>query len=543
MDTSIESMVGLPRAQVGPRTHGALAPTDARAVAVVALLLGVAGDALLRDGPPGAAFPLWIAALVLNLRALVNRSGRPLTREAGLWLAAAVVFALGIAWRDSEALIGLDLLATASALGMAAVVLGRPEAGLLAPRLQDTLVVAVRVVASVAGGAISLVLRELHLEHARDRISARGTPILRSIAIAAVLLLVFGSLLRGADPIFASFVALPNIDPGIVMSHIVLTGFLAWITAGWARASLVPTTETADETVPFQFAPRDAMTALGTLDVLFAAFVLAQLGWLFGGDAYLRARTGLTAAEYARRGFFEMVWVVALAVPILVATRSRLTDEIGARRRHTAFALPLVALLGAIILSAAFRLKLYVDYYGLTTDRLYAVALMAWLAIVIVWLVATVLRDHGRAFVAGAVLSGLAMLGVLNLSDPDRIVARVNVARAASVARTGSGAPALDLRHLAGLRGGAVPIAVREVLRPSTVQLDSVAQSTDVAARCDAASELLRRWGPSSRLARQDVAGAWRWWNADNVGALRVVSERAAELERVASTGCRRHTN
>jgi hypothetical protein len=543
MDTSVESMAGLPRARVEPRTRGVLAPPDARAVAVVALLLGVAGDALLRDGPPGAAFSLWIAALVLNLRALVNRSGRPLPREAGLWLATAVLFALGIAWRDSEGLVALNLLATACSLGMAAVVLSRPRAGLLAPRLQDTLAAGVRVVASVAGGAISIVLRELHLEHARDRIGARSTPVLRSVAIAAVLLLVFGSLLRGADPIFASFVALPSIDPGIVISHVVLTGFFAWITAGWARASLVPATETATEAVPFRFASRDAMTALGTLDVLFAAFVLAQLGWLFGGDAYLRARTGLTAAEYARRGFFEMVWVVALAVPILVATRSRLTDGIDARRRHTAFALPLVVLLGAIILSAAFRLKLYVDYYGLTTDRLYALALMVWLAIVIAWLVATVLRDRGRAFVAGAVLSGLGMLAVLNVSDPDRIVARVNVARATSVAGTGSGKPALDLRHLAGLRGGAVPIAVSEVLRPATVQLDSVAQSADAAARCDAASELLRRWGPASPLARKDVAGAWRWWNADNGLALRVVSERAAELERVASTGCRRHSN
>ena len=109
--------------------------------------------------------------------------------------------------------------------------------------------------------------------------------------------------------------------------------------------------------------------------------MLTQLGWFFGGERFLRATTGLTAAEYARRGFFQMVWVVALVVPLL------LVDARGAARRSArspgdtrCSRFPIVGLLGAIIVSAALRMRLYVHYYGLTTDRLYTLVFMGWLA-------------------------------------------------------------------------------------------------------------------------------------------------------------------
>lgn len=516
-----------------------LGTAAARTILVTAFLVGLAGDALLRDGPLGAAFPLWIAVLALNLGSLLQRAESPPSREAAIWLATAVLFAAGTAWRNDDALVAFDVLATGFALGMAAVSLSRPSAGLLASPIRETILAAARVVGSVALGAVTLVFRESHIEEAFAPRGTRGR-IARPVIVAAVLLVTFGALLRGADPIFASFVTLPPIEADVVFSHIVLTGFLAWITAGWARACLAPHTEPVPTVAQnFRLAPRDAFTALGTLDVLFAAFIAAQLGWLFGGDAYLRARTGLTVADYARRGFFQMVWVVALVVPILVVTRTLLPQDRAARRRHTAFALPLIALVGAIVISAVLRLRLYVQYYGLTTDRLYALAFMGWLVIVILWLGATVLRDAGRTFAAGAVVSGLAALAILNAVDPDAIVARVNVHRVATIGAASAETPTLDLRHLATLRGGAVPIAVGEVQRPSRLPAGSKARTAEDAERCDASRALLRQWGPESRLARRsEEIGAWRSWNAGDAAAMRVVTANAGALRAVAHAAC-----
>ncbi len=516
-----------------------LSPATARAILVDALLIALAGDALLRDGPLGAAFPLWIALLALNVRPLLQRADTDPTREANAWFGAAVLFALGTAWRNDDPLRGFDVLATGFSLGMAALSVAQPRAGLLGSRLRDTIVAYARVVASVATGAPRLVFRDAQLEEAFAPRGGRA-PIIRPVLVAATLLVFFGALLSGADPIFASFVSLPTIDVGVALSHVVLVGFVAWITAGWVRACLLSSPDVdADAPARFQLAPRDAYVALGTLDVLFAAFVAVQIGWLFGGEAYLRARTGLTVADYARRGFFQMVWVVALVVPILVITRTALPQDRTIRRRHTAFALPLIALLGAIVLSALFRLKLYAHFYGLTIDRFYALAFMAWLVVVVAWLAATVLRDWHRPFAAGAIVSALVMLATLNAIDPDTIVARVNVARAERIGAATADAPTLDVRHLATLGGGAVPIAVRAVRDPSPLPAGSAARVADDAQRCAAVHVLLKRWGPSSRLAqRQANVAAWRSWNAADAAALRTVAANAAALRSVAHQTC-----
>src|ERR1700694_2020469 len=159
-----------------------------------------------------------------------------------------------------------------------------------------------------------------------------------------------------------------------------------------------------------------------------------------------------------------MVWVVVLVIPLLVGMRVALRPGRSLARRHTALALPLIALLGAIVFSATMRMRLYVHYYGLTTDRFYPLVFMGWLAVVLLWLTVTVLRDRGRPFIAGVVLTGLATLAALNLAAPDAIIARVNVARAAEM--TPRTQPALDLYHLASLSGEAVSLAIAATLAP-----------------------------------------------------------------------------
>jgi hypothetical protein len=59
-------------------------------------------------------------------------------------------------------------------------------------------------------------------------------------------------------------------------------------------------------------------TALGALDLLFLLFVAVQARWLFGGARTVAETTGLTIAEYARRGFFELVTAAALVLPLLL---------------------------------------------------------------------------------------------------------------------------------------------------------------------------------------------------------------------------------
>jgi hypothetical protein len=514
--------------------------STARAILGTALLLGVAGDALLREFSVGPGFGLWIAILALSLVSLLWRAERSVSNESVAWLTAAIVFASAFAWRNSDFLLFLDFAATAFCLGMAALASSEPHAALFARRLRDTVAAGTRVVRGVAGGIFPLAMRELFAAGDAKRLGGRSRPLIRAAIISTVLLLVFGALLRGADPIFASLIALPDIDVGTVVSHIALIAFVAWIVGGWSRTAVVaraPSRTPALE-LPFQFGALDITTALGTLNVLFAAFVLTQLGWFFGGEQFLRERTGLTAATYARQGFFQLVWVVTLVLPLLVATRAALAPGRALARRHTLLSLPLIALLGAIVVSATLRMKMYVHYYGLTTDRLYPLVFMAWLAIVLVWLALTVLRDWGRPFVAGVAISGLAVLALLNVSDPDAFVAGVNISRATRVSAAAQ--PSLDLAHLAHLDGRAVELATMATLAPPLGAEGGVLRAADDEQRCTAARRLVTRWGPiSERRVRQTGDAAWRVWNADDLAATRVVGAHFNELLQVQHATCK----
>ena len=502
-----------------------------------ALIAGIAADLLVRDGPIGAGFPIWIVIAGLALISLSWRAHRDVPTESAAWLLVALVSACGLAWRDSGMLQFLDVLATGGALGMAAIALGHPRAALLAERFRDTLWAGMASIRVIASGIFPNLAHAIHDAKAKSSWESQTRRTIRSGLIAISVLVVFGSLLRSADPIFASLVQIPEFNLGIILSHVFVAGWFAWLLGGWANAALGSTVASAraPHRLPLTLSMQDLSASLGVLNVLFAAFMVGQLGWLFGGESFLRARTGLTAAEYARHGFFEMVWVVALVVPLLVFSRAALAPTRDSARRHTVLSLPLLALVVGIIVSAAGRMQLYVHFYGLTVDRFYPLVFMAWLIAVLAWLALTVLRNRGRSFAGGVAISAFAVLVALNVAAPDAIVARFNANRA----HPGHEAIGADLRHMSELSGDAVETVLGVVLASPRVSGGAQAHVDEARSRCDAARNLLRRWGPLSRAAERSAEdAAWRTWNYGAQRALRAVSVHDVALLKVRASAC-----
>ncbi|HXT18452.1 MAG TPA: DUF4173 domain-containing protein [Gemmatimonadaceae bacterium] len=504
-----------------------LRPGTQRAVLFTAGLLGVAGDSLLRDGPTGIGLPLWVGVFGLNAVSLAWKENRAIGREAAAWLMSAFAFSAALAWRNGDALQFFDFAATLACLALAAIALSSPTGAVWTRQVRTLVMAAINVARTALWGFAPLLLgiRSTEPEHASRRAGTWHT-IARSAALGIVVLAIFGALLRGADPIFASIVSLPDFDLALTASHVIVSVFFAWLVAGWARGALREPRLGSEAPLPIpQLGSPEITTVLGALNVLFAAYVATQIAWFFGGENFLRAHTGLTAAAYARSGFFQMVTVVALVVPLLLSTRSLLRPEPALARRHTALSLPLLALVAAMVVSAALRMKLYVQFYGLTIDRFYPLVFMGWASVVLVAIACTVLRDRG-GFVPALLMSGFAVLAALNFADPDAIVARVNVDRAARL-----GADKLDVPHLAQLRGTAVPLALSIVL--------DEARQTPAKDRCIAARMLLARWSrhPAPSL-RATGDASWRLWNADDVMAMRSVSAKAHALRDVAHRSC-----
>ncbi|HEX6964280.1 MAG TPA: DUF4173 domain-containing protein, partial [Gemmatimonadaceae bacterium] len=410
-----------------------------------------------------------------------------------------------------------------------------PVRALALARVRDLIRAAFGTGVEVATGVVPLVMRDAEL-HTALRPSNTGSArrLGRALAITVPILLVFTLLLADADPLFGSFFTFPNIDVGVVLSHIVVAGFFAWVVAGWLRRSLLtqPAASVTPATpLPLTLSATDVTLALGALTVLFAAFVAVQIGWLFGGEALVRRTTGLSYADYARRGFFELTCVAALLLPVLLGAQALIpASDSRTLRFFRRLAVPLVVLLGAIMVSAFARMKLYVHYYGMSTDRLYATAFMIWLAIVFVWLALTVLRSRPRTFAAGFVISGFVVLFTLNVLNPDALVARANLARDdaqhAAAGAQHAGAAGSDLRYVASLGGDAIPMLVSALTAPGAAA--GAAESGD---RCAAARIVLHRW---TGERRERMSGDWTRWNLARSRATRAVHSHEAELRQLA---------
>jgi Domain of unknown function (DUF4153) len=527
-----------------------------------AVLLGLCGDLLLRAGPWGINAPLWILLLVVGVAVLARLGRLPLLGEARWLTLAAVVFAAGIAWRASPVMIAVNILAVLLMLGLAGhrARVGWPRIG----GLLDYVIAYVSSIFHAMGGVLILTFVDVRWQEVPRTGSTRIVlAVLRGLLIAIPLLLLFGALFMAADAVFSGLVSnVFAINVQEVVAHIFWIGLWTWITAGFLRqvlfctigtegtagvgnwltegspateaaraadaesAAVDATSESGAVAVAEASAPTpplapstpprvdgragllgsvELVVVLGLLDLLFLSFVLVQFRYLFGGAELVEVSPTLTYAEYARRGFFELVWVAALLLPIMLtidwlAKLDRPRDV----RLYRALAGALVVLLFVVIASALFRMSLYTQEFGLTELRLYTTAFMGWISLVAIWYLATVLRERRSRFMFGAFVAGMLVAVVLNVVNPDDLIVRTNAARADASSR-------FDGDYTSQLSADSVPRLIEALPR-----MPQQEQRT-------AANRLLRRWRPPESVD-------WRTWNYGRWRAWEAVGANEAEL-------------
>ena len=166
---------------------------------------------------------------------------------------------------------------------------------------------------------------------------------------------------------------------------------------------------------------------LAALDVLYLLFLGVQSAGLFGGPAYL-AQRGISYAEWARSGFFQMVGVTVVNLTVLLAalTFSRRGGRTWSVLRSLAAVLVAESLV--LLTSAAWRMTLYVSAYGLSFKRCMTYWGMAMMALFFLTALRKVLRpDFG--FCRWAFPLALAGWLVINCVPVDALVARDQVDR------------------------------------------------------------------------------------------------------------------
>ena len=492
--------------------------TDRTKLGIVVLIaassLGIFGDLLLRARPWGLNLFLWIAALVASV-VLIVRWRRVALNGSGRWLVVPVLaFAASLTWRDSPVLNRLSLFALSLSLSLALL---RAQAGqlLLAGVMEYHLSVLIAAFNAVAG-AVRLVVEDIQWKDIpHDGWAKHAGAVLRGLLISLPLLLIFGGLLATADAVYSNLLSRwLDWDLSAFVSHALLILFITWLVSGFLRGMLLG----KEIAITAGARPRgmyigitEIGIALGLLDLLFLSFVAVQFRYFFGGAARVQAIPGLTYAEYARSGFFELVSVAALVLPLLLFAHWLLPKEKPREERiFRVLAGVMIVLLAVIMVSALRRMSIYQREYGLTELRVYTTAFMGWLALVFGWFSLTVLRGMRERFAFGAVATGFSIIIGLMVVNPDRLIVVRNVQHA-------SRGRQFDSNYISLLSADAVP----EVI-------DSLPQ-VDQGQRCVLAGQLLRRLEAESGLG-------WRQWNWSRSRANRAVKEHESSLRTITST-------
>ena len=292
----------------------------------------------------------------------------------------------------------------------------------------------------------------------------KAWPILSGLLLALPILFVFGALFSSADLIFAQkmndlFTNLNLQKLGEFIFRgcniLLIAYFLVGIFSHAASRSQNEKLIGKDKPILAPFLGyTEASIILGSILLLFGAFVIIQFQYFFSGQANI-SLAGFTYSDYARRGFGELVAVAALSL-IILQSLSAITKRETNRQKmsFSGLGIGLVALVIIILVSSFQRLYLYEAAYGFSRLRAYSHVFIIWLGILLVAVVVMEVINRQRAFANVALLVLMGFTVSLNLLNVDSFIAHQNINRAIR-------GKELDVSYLSTLTSDAVPILVK----------------------------------------------------------------------------------
>lgn len=468
-----ETRVRRPEPTPGPRVSGGVAvaappvllrqlppPKSAvvplpPAVLPAATLAGVAAALLLPVDRPGVGWflsglAITAAVFVADRRSRDNGVDSPFTWVSAGWAVLTLALLAMGAVRASEWLFVL-------------CVLGAVVTGSLA-------VVGTRTVNSVFYDMLAVPLEALRAipwaGRGVGRFTARRDGVARRIALAvlaaAALVAVFVPLLASADAAFAAVVnaMIPDLSLATLARWCAVFVVAALLVAGACYFLAAPPHRAPDGRPHRTKYGLEWTFPLSVLVLLFSVFVGVRLVVLFGGTGYVLRTSGLTSAEYARSGFWQLCAVTVLTLAIVAAALRWAPDVTKADRLRQRVLLGALSVLSLVLVGSALsRMWTYQEAYGFTVLRLLVEVCELWFGGVFVLVGASLVKLRSTWLPRAAIGTAAAALLVLAVLDPERLIANANLDRA------DAGKP-LDHRYLAGFSADVVPVVSARLPEP-----------------------------------------------------------------------------
>lgn len=162
--------------------------------------------------------------------------------------------------------------------------------------------------------------------------------------------------------------------------------------------------------------------------VVYSIFIVIQFKYLFSGGALPE---GLNYSEYARRGFFELIFLSVLNIALILLTTYILKDKIYENKNNWALFTKLMliylcVITGILLVSSYYRMSLYDSAYGFTRLRVLVYIFLIYEAIGLIATLAFILKHNFNILAVYAAI-GLTFYLTLNVIKIDELIAKRNI--------------------------------------------------------------------------------------------------------------------
>lgn len=237
-------------------------------------------------------------------------------------------------------------------------------------------------------------------------------------AIPVVLLVIL--LLASADSVFREGIRQILGFENIVVNLIgIILFFIIGYMISYSVSLFLNQNENAVESNSNKLAALPVTIVVTIVTGIYAIFSMVQIVYLFIGKGTLP--NGYTYAEYAREGFFQLLFLCAINV-VAVLVCMELVEK-SKTLKITLYPLCLCTII--MTLSSAYRMKMYIGEYGLTSLRIYVLWILLVIITVLVGMIFKLTFCKINLFRYCLVVCSICFL-ILSFSHKDYFIAKYN---------------------------------------------------------------------------------------------------------------------
>lgn len=424
---------------------------------LVAIFLGFIYNTFFFSNTYGISYPIFTALIILIFFYNFRRSIKKANPISIFLLGAAFILSLNFAIHSNLILNFLNVMAVPLLLTASFIVIRYEE--IEWGSIRFVFAVFERIIPSTLENILKPIFfaKGSIRKKERGKLNPHTKSILIGLLISVPILIIILPLLSSADSVFGYYTSnfythFTEINIGdtlfdiirIVVIALYLFGFFWSFRYSYNR-------DTKPRKVNGKLEPITALTVLIVINLVYLLFTVIQFSYLYGGETALP--NGFTYAEYARRGFFELVLVTIINFTILIIATKYTKKENPLKIVLNVIYTLLIAFTFNMLYSAHYKMSLYESAFGYTYLRIF-VHFFLVLLFVLFLIVLGGIWFKKIPVARLSIIAALSMYVFINFANVDSIIVKKNIERYYSTKK-------IDIHYLYRLSYDTVPQVIK----------------------------------------------------------------------------------